>query len=123
MSDTPIADAIRHDVAAAKAEVSHLLHRDRPRAAAPSFTPARSSQQPQPEEQVSTPQQPASVVESLHAITGEIQANKLVARLVQYGMGKLLNSAEADSVVTLIAGIEKPRAQVAAAADPNAAQQ
>jgi hypothetical protein len=60
------------------------------------------------------PQQPTSVVDSLHAITGEIQANQLVARLVQYGIGKLLTPKEADSIVTLIAGIEQPRAQVAA---------
>lgn len=63
---------------------------------------------------MTTPQQPARLVDSLHALTGEIQANYLVARLLERDLGKMVTAAEADSIVTLVAGIEQPRGQVAA---------
>lgn len=72
-----------------------------------------------------TQPQPQRLVDSLHAITGELQANLLIARLAEHGIGKLLTQGEADSIVTLIAGIEQPRRQVAASvpADQQAQQQ
>lgn len=59
-------------------------------------------QQPQP-------QQPKRLVDSLHEITGEIQANPLVARLLQYGLGSMLTTGEADHITALIASLEQPR--------------
>lgn len=72
---------------------------------------AASSDSSQPEEQaMTTPQQ--SVVDSLHAITGELAANKLVSRLVQYGIGKRLTAQQADHFVTVINDQEQANAQV-----------
>jgi len=65
------------------------------------------------ENHVTQPQQPR-IVDSLHAITGEIQANPLVARLLEYGLGKLLSPAEADHFAALIAAVEEPHRQAAA---------
>lgn len=108
-----------HAVASAKHEAASLFHRNRPQ---PTFTAAESSPSSQPEvPAVTTPKQ-ASVVESLHAITGEIQANPLVARLIQYRIGTLLTAEEADHFVALMAGIEQPRRPVAAQHDDGTGQ-
>lgn len=55
--------------------------------------------------------QPQRVVDSLHAITSEIQANPLVARLIERGLGKLLTLQEADHFAALIAAVEEPHRQ------------
>ena len=71
------------------------------------------------QEQPMQPQQPARLVDSLHAITGEIQANPLVARLLEYGLGKLLSPQEADHFAALIAAVEEPHRQTAMNVPPH----
>lgn len=63
------------------------------------------------------PMQPR-MIDSLHAITGELASNPLIARLAERRLGAMLTQAEADSIVTLIAGIEQVRAQHAQMPDP-----
>lgn len=63
----------------------------------------------QHQEQTVQPQQPARLVDSLHAITGEIQANPFVARILEHGLGKLLTPGEADHFCALIASLEQGR--------------
>lgn len=59
---------------------------------------------------MTTPQQPR-LVDSLHAITGEIQANQLVARLLEHGLGKLLTAADTDHICGLVWSLEQPHQQ------------
>jgi hypothetical protein len=88
-----------HAVAAAKTRFAHIIHPGQPIPTVP------ASQ----ENTVTQPQQQPRIVDSLHAITAEIQANPLVARLVEHRLGTLLTPAEADHFAALIAGLEQPR--------------
>jgi hypothetical protein len=58
---------------------------------------------------MTTPQQPARLVDSLHAITGELASNPLIARLAEHRLGSLLTLQEADHFAALIASVEQPR--------------
>lgn len=82
----------------------HFPHRH------PSVPPAPSGSSQQEEQAMTAPQQ--SFTDTLHALTGEIAANKLVSRLVQYGIGKRLTDAQADHFVTVINDQEVANAQV-----------
>lgn len=84
----------------ARAAVGHLFHRNH-------LIPAS-------QENPMTQPQPQRVVDSLRAITAELASNPLIARLAEHGLGKMLTGPEADSIATIIAGIEQPRRQAAA---------
>lgn len=77
---------------------------------APTFTRNPSSQPYQQEQRVTTPQQ-QRVVDSLHAITGEIQSNSLIGALVEQRLGALLSPGEISTVLTFVSGLERPRRQ------------
>ena len=66
-------------------------------------------------------QQPARIVDSLHAITAEIQANPLVARLIEHGLGTRLTGPEADHFAALIASLEQNRGPKYAQLPPDTA--
>jgi hypothetical protein len=63
------------------------------------------------ENPVTTPQQPAHVVDSLHAITAELASNGFIARLADSGLGKALTDGQAAAVAALVATIEREQAQ------------
>ena len=74
------------------------------------------------ENPMTAPQQPR-VVDSLHAITAEIQANNLAAALIESQLGSRLSASEIGTVLTFVSGIEDPRRRAQAQQQHDAQQQ
>jgi len=66
------------------------------------------------EKPMTTPQQPAHVVDSLHAITAELASNGFIARLADSGLGKTLTGGQCEAVANLVATIEREQQRNAA---------
>jgi hypothetical protein len=119
MPKMPSFEDVEHDAAAVghgiTGMLAHMLPAHNPHVpssapphAEPTFTPHQTSESSQPEEQVTTPQQPqARVVDSLHAITSEIRDNAFVALLIDLRVGRTLSEAQASHFVALIADVEQ----------------
>jgi hypothetical protein len=94
----------------AQAEPTFTPHESQPEE--PVTTPQQPNVQQQAPKQQAAPQQPAWVVDVLHDLTGELRNNKLIARLAQTGRGKNLTDQQADRIVAIIADVEQAHAVV-----------
>jgi len=63
------------------------------------------------ETRMTTPQQPAHVVDSLHAITAELASNGFIARLADSGLGKALSDSQSTAIAGLVTVLEREQAQ------------
>jgi hypothetical protein len=54
------------------------------------------------------------VTATLHALTGEIDSNRLASELIERNLGTRLSASEIGTVLTFVDAIEQPRRPVAA---------
>ena len=102
---TGIGERLEDDWDAAVSKVREWTHRE--------AVPAVPTTQTTQENTMTTPQQP-HVADSLHAITGEIQGNPLLVRLLDSGLGKALTDGQSASLANLVAAIEREQQRNAA---------